>query len=165
MVKKTDYDFYKILYVLWQLACYYADYMGFSAPPSPLDLNIKIVRRQRLSFFRVTLPSICVWDDRPSIPTYGKMQEILQEYLAIELLPASGLFHYEADEASGHITEKLYIDAVYPDGCPDMPHNLIWEILYIDRPLAYRYYIQRCAGITSLPGNETIETIRKGDEK
>ncbi len=160
MIKKTDPEFYKILHTLWLLASYYADYMGFSAPQCPLDMQIEITRRQGLSFFHVTLPAICIWDGRPTVPTYGKMREVLQEYLMFRLLPASGLFHYEADAERGHIIESLYVDAVYPDGSPDMPHNLIWEILHIDRPKAYRYYMWRCAGAINPPINRTS---RKGD--
>ena len=62
MIKKTDPEFYKILHTLWLLASYYADYMGFSAPQCPLDMQIEITRRQGLSFFHVTLPAICIWD-------------------------------------------------------------------------------------------------------
>lgn len=132
LLNKTDRVYYQILYTLWQLAVYYADFMGYDPPASPLDMVAGITSisgLKELSFIRIELPAYEEFD-------CNRMKEILQEYLTIILLPQSQIPLYMDGET---IIEPLYVFKTYYDHDPRHT-TLSWIMLYINNMDAYNLY-------------------------
>lgn len=129
LLSKTDRVYYQILYSLWKLAAYYAPLMGYEPPESPLDMAARLYNISGVSFIRIALPAYAEYD-------CNRMKKILQEYLAIVLLPESQIPLYMDGET---IIEPLYIFKTYYDYDPKHT-TLSWIVLHINNMDAYNLY-------------------------
>lgn len=132
---KTQLVYYKILFVIWQLATYYADIFCFSAPSDPLDMNAQIINNGGVSYIKVTFPRI-----KPLVSSYSaeQQQDILQKYLNYVLLPGSDIAPYSGGDTVYDLVEALYVAYAYYQ--PSDTDYIMWQIMYINDPISYDMY-------------------------
>lgn len=104
--------FHDIIYYIWQLLAYYADYFGYDVPESAHRLSIKLFHDRTLTKIRVSVP--CIKEFEPK-HTVEEMRAILNESIAI-LLQGSSLQPFAAGKNFNEIVEPLFITILVSNG-------------------------------------------------
>lgn len=131
---KKEFVFYQILFVLWQLAIYYADIFCYAAPDDPLDMHAEISHINGLNFIRVYFPVV---KNMRSNYTAEEQKQILQQYLTYCLLPESDIRPYCGGTSQYDIVEALHVDYA---GLDPVSHDaMLFNIVYICDPISFEY--------------------------
>ena len=135
MLSKKEFLYYKIIYVLWRLATYYADIFCYAVPEDLFGMHTQLAHINGLTFIRIYLPT-----SRNLHSSYSadEMKEILQEYLNYVLMPESGISPYCGGNSVYDIVESLYIDYAGIDPCKK--EGMLFNVLYIDNKISFDYY-------------------------
>lgn len=128
-LKKESKQFHDVIFYIWQLLAYYADYFGYDAPESAHQLRAKLFRDGTLTKIRVSVPRIKDYNTPYSVEN---IRVIMNEYLQL-LLQDSTLPPFAADSSYHETIEPLFITIIVTNG--------LWydmDFLWIDNLDAYR---------------------------
>lgn len=128
-LKKDSKQFHDILYVIWQLLEYYANFFGYDVPDTAHELQAKIFTDGTLTKIRVSVPCIIGFD---TPYTVKDMRSIMNEYLQI-MLQHSDLPPFAAGDSYNEMVETLFITVIVTNG-----HYYDLDFLYVDNMEAYR---------------------------
>lgn len=128
-LKKDSKQFHDILYVIWQLLEYYANFFGYDVPDTAHELQAKLFNDGTLTKIRVSVPRIKEFSTPYSVQD---MRSIMNEYLQL-LMQDSTLPPFMAGTDFTQIVEPLYISIIVTNGSwYDM------DFLYVDNMDAYK---------------------------
>lgn len=126
---QSSKKFHDILYYIWQLVTYYADYFGYDAPESAHQLQAKLFRDGTLTKIRVSVPRI---KEIETLYNVEQMRLIMNEYLGL-LLQHSDLLPFAAGSSYHETIEPLYISILVTNG-----YYFDFDFLWVDNMDAYR---------------------------
>lgn len=104
--------FHDIIYHIWQLLTYYADYFGYDVPASAHRLSVGLFYDRTLTKIRVSVPCIKEFESKHTVE---EIRAIMNESIAI-LLQGSSLQPFAAGKNFNEIVEPLFITILVSNG-------------------------------------------------
>lgn len=131
LTKKSP-EYLYILYIIFLLVEYFGKLLKIDAGECPTEIPTQISEKKGITTLTFFFPKI-IGEERGY--TILKIQDILNDYLRIVLLPSQKYLQpYKNGHSIYDIIEPLYVDSVIEDET-----YMYIEVVYITSPLEYSY--------------------------
>ena len=131
MIKKSDFIYMYILWLIWFTADYYKDLFQIKPGDNPSKVHDRLMKYDDYRVIRVYFPKKSNESCKKSM---HELKDIANDYLHHVLLPQQKILKPFAGEDSCYgVNESLYVLEVFEDSS-----ELAFDVLYIDNDQAYK---------------------------
>ncbi len=131
MLRKSDFIYIYILWLIWFTADYYKDLFQLKPTDNPSKVHDQLMKYDDYRVIRLYFPKK---NKEPCKKNMHEIKDITNAYLQHVLLPHQKILKpFSVGDSYYDITESLYVLEVFEDSS-----EMAFDVLYIDNDQAYK---------------------------